>query len=53
MIKVVVENSLKSSYHLLLAKYFDMKKKLVTVESKCMSIEEKNVPKMGNVHLHS
>ena len=52
MIKVVVENSLKS-YPLLLAKYLDMKKKLVTVENKCMSIEKRNVPKMRNVHLHS
>ena len=43
MIKVVVENSLKNSYILILGKYLEMKQIVVTVESKCISIEERNM----------
>ena len=43
MIKVVVENSLKNSYLLILAKYLEMKQIVAKFESKCISIEGRNM----------
>ena len=45
MIKVVVENSLKNSCLLILAKNLEMKQIVAKFESKCISIEGRNVPK--------
>ena len=43
MIKVVVENSLKSPCLLLFEKYLEMKQIFVTAEKKCMPIEGRHM----------